>query len=351
MDANPGGPDTPGDPQPDTTPPAVVSADATSNRTVVIVFSEAVLGADDPVNYQIVPDLAVEGVSVAADGKTVTLSTAPRVENQAYGVLIQNVTDASGNAYQPGANPNDTSFVGAGQESGVLRVVVSGLPAGVDADVRVSGPGGFSRSLTATTDLSVPSGTYRFSVSSVTPDSATFAGASGNPGEIAFDASAGETVTLAYACTAVDPPDPNLHAALQDATGKSEYACADLAALTGLTATNKGVAGLEGLQYAVGLTSLLLNNNQLASLPPAAPSTPAPKAGPSPATASTSSGSLPAAARAATSRPTTAPKARSGTGRRPPSTTATPASTLARTSRSSENSPSPTAPSPPPPPT
>ncbi|HJS46505.1 MAG TPA: zinc-dependent metalloprotease family protein, partial [Gemmatimonadales bacterium] len=51
--------------------------------------------------------------------------------------------------------------VNYGPQPGSLRVVVNGLPVAIPADITVSGPGGFTRAVTATTTLEgLPSGTY-----------------------------------------------------------------------------------------------------------------------------------------------------------------------------------------------
>ena len=81
-----------------------------------------------------------------------------------------------------------------------------------------------------------------------------------------FTAQQDESVILTYGCSLVTPPDANLDTLLRAFTGKDTYACADLAALTELTASSKSIQNIEGLQYATGLTELFLDNNQLTSL-------------------------------------------------------------------------------------
>ena len=256
-------------PNPDTTPPTVIKTVSTSAVTVDISFSETIKNANIATNYTIFPELAVSAATVAVDGKTVTLTTAPQTKDESYAVLVSStVTDLAGNPYTPTNDPPfATTFIGTGQVTGELNLVINGLPEGVLADVLVTGPASFSQTVTATTTLSgLSSGTYQFQVKAVKPKSATFSD-NGSPSTFSFNATTGGTVNLTYSCTLVTPPDANLDAVLKTATGKETYNCADLAALTTLDASNKAIQNIEGLQYAVGLTNLNLGDNALSSLP------------------------------------------------------------------------------------
>jgi hypothetical protein len=57
---------------------------------------------------------------------------------------------------------------------GQLTVTIGGLPGGVGASVLVTGPNGFSRSLTSSTTLSVPPGTYTIAASNVGSGGVTY---------------------------------------------------------------------------------------------------------------------------------------------------------------------------------
>lgn len=85
-----------------------------------------------------------------------------------------------------GENPSGPTF-------GSLVVTISGLPGGASAGVTVTGPGGFSRVVTATTTLtSLAAGKYTIAAADVTQDGAIY---SGSPGTQTVDVNAGTTVT------------------------------------------------------------------------------------------------------------------------------------------------------------
>ncbi len=99
-------------------------------------------------------------------------------------------------------SPGDTLGFGVHYTitSGSLAVVVSGLPNGSNAAVTVTGPGGYSRTLTATTTLVLLTpGTYTVAASPVTTGSGTYAPAtaSQNVAVSASSVAAGATVTYA----------------------------------------------------------------------------------------------------------------------------------------------------------
>jgi len=80
--------------------------------------------------------------------------------------------------------------------TGTLVVTVSGLPTGVDANVRVSGPNGFSQSLTGTASLEVPPGTYLVEAQDVsTPGGVYRARVTGSPVQVQAGATSGVGVS------------------------------------------------------------------------------------------------------------------------------------------------------------
>lgn len=80
--------------------------------------------------------------------------------------------------------------------TGTLVVTVSGLPTGVDANVRVSGPNGFSRSLTGAASLEVPPGTYLVEAQDVsTPGGVYRARVTGSPVQVQAGATSGVGVS------------------------------------------------------------------------------------------------------------------------------------------------------------
>ena len=75
-----------------------------------------------------------------------------------------------------GDSPSDPGPQAA--QYGSLVVTVSGLPIGATANVTVTGPGGFSRTVTATTTLTqLSAGAYTVAASDVTLDGPTYSGA------------------------------------------------------------------------------------------------------------------------------------------------------------------------------
>ena len=100
----------------DTVAPTIISTTSTGNTSVVVVFSEAVKGADNPANYSVISDLSVSAASLAADQKTVTLTTSAQTAAISYALLVsQGVTDLAGNPYQAGNDEQfATTFFGTG---------------------------------------------------------------------------------------------------------------------------------------------------------------------------------------------------------------------------------------------
>ncbi|MFC2000032.1 fibronectin type III domain-containing protein, partial [Chloroflexota bacterium] len=86
------------------------------------------------------------------------------------------------------------------------------------------------------------------------------------------DAAGNEEASADYtfATTGVNFPDPNLEAAIREATGKTtgDITKADLEGLTELDATDDGITNLTGLQYCTNLTVLILAFNQITNFSP-----------------------------------------------------------------------------------
>jgi Bacterial Ig-like domain len=98
----------------DITPPTVVSTLAKSNTSVEVVFDEQVVGGNVASNFSVPQQgLGVTAASVAADGKTVTLTTSSQT-NTSYALLVSSsLTDVAGNAYDLAKQPaNKTTFQG-----------------------------------------------------------------------------------------------------------------------------------------------------------------------------------------------------------------------------------------------
>jgi hypothetical protein len=77
-----------------------------------LVFSEAIVGGDDPANFKLklgdlTTSLAVTAASVSSDKTTVTLTTAAQTPDEQYLLFITeaNVKDLAGNTFdQTGSN-------------------------------------------------------------------------------------------------------------------------------------------------------------------------------------------------------------------------------------------------------
>lgn len=85
---------------------------------------------------------------------------------------------------------------------GSLVVTISGLPTGANASVTVTGPNGFSQTLTATQTLSVDAGSYTVAAAQVTAGPNRYDGTvSGSPATVASAATATALVTYAVVGT------------------------------------------------------------------------------------------------------------------------------------------------------
>ena len=124
---------------------------------------------------------------------------------------------AEGATYEP--DPTSKSFlVVSGQtttvaitysltsvDPGQLAIAISGLPSSVNANVRVTGPDGFSRTLTSSTTLTVPPGTYTITGNDVTSGGTTYAPTpTSQQRTVSSNASSNATVTYAATLVPVD---------------------------------------------------------------------------------------------------------------------------------------------------
>jgi len=62
--------------------------------------------------------------------------------------------------------------------------------------------------------------------------------------------------------------DANLKAAVEDALGVTDPTAVDMLALESLDASKRGIADLTGLEYAINLVTLMLNNNSIVDISP-----------------------------------------------------------------------------------
>lgn len=82
-------------------------------------------------------------------------------------------------------------------------------------------------------------------------------------------------VVILFSCSSfaeepIDIPDTNLKAAIEDALGVSDPNATDMLGLKDLTASEKGVSDLTGLEYATNLEWIYLNDNQISNISPLA---------------------------------------------------------------------------------
>ena len=146
-----------------------------------------------------------------------------------------------------------------------LSVTIEGLREGVDANIKLTKPDGFSTIITQNASYNVEPGTYLLEALPTTPDSATFEATPKNL-NIELTENTTTVAVFSYECTQVSPVDINLDEALQEATDKTIYNCADLAKLEELYLPSKGLQDLEGLQYASNLEYLYLRDNEIADI-------------------------------------------------------------------------------------
>lgn len=89
--------------------------------------------------------------------------------------------------------------------TGTLGLTVAGLPSGTAGAVQVTGPGSFSRAVTATGDLAgLTPGTYTVVAANVTAGTSAYAGTPASQ-QVTVAASARATATVTYAATQVAP--------------------------------------------------------------------------------------------------------------------------------------------------
>jgi hypothetical protein len=171
----------------------------------LVVTTESSGEPADPSGYTI----SVDGGAAVAIGGNATRT----FDQLAPGVHTVTLGGLAGNCLVQGQNPRSatvaaseattvTFAVTCSATTGSLAVTVSGLPATAEAEVTVTGPGGFSRDVTATTTIAdLPPGEYTVSAASVTAGGSTY---TASPATTAVEVEAGATaaVTVTYSATA-----------------------------------------------------------------------------------------------------------------------------------------------------
>lgn len=155
-------------------------------------------------------DAIVEVTGPSGFDELVTASTTfVGIEPGEYSITAQTVVDG-GDTYEPTVSDPTVDVPEGGTASvtvtyvrqadpGALEVTIDGLDAGVDGDVTVTGPGGFTAQLTATGTLDdlVP-GTYSITAASVQDDGQTYT-ATVDPDEVEVPEGATASTTVTYA--------------------------------------------------------------------------------------------------------------------------------------------------------
>lgn len=97
----------------DTTLPTITSVKPLGQTSLRITFSEPVAdpSATTTANYQLSPATAVTAAALAADGFSVTLTTASQTLNTKYTLTVNNVKDTAGNSIAPGTTALFTSVM------------------------------------------------------------------------------------------------------------------------------------------------------------------------------------------------------------------------------------------------
>jgi hypothetical protein len=159
----------------------------------------------DPSGYTV----SVDGARAVAIGSNATRTfdeLAPGVHTVALGGLASNCSVQGQNPRSATVAASETTTipftVTCSATTGGLTVTISGLPATAEAAVTVTGPGGFSREVTATATLAdLTPGAYTVTAASVTAGGSTY---TATPTTTAVEVEAGATgsVTVSYRATA-----------------------------------------------------------------------------------------------------------------------------------------------------
>lgn len=126
-------------------------------------------------------DIAITGPNgyfASASGSALLSGLAPGTYTVAASPVSNGITWSPSPSTLPVAVVASTVAVPAtitySQQTGTLTVTGSGLPGGVDADITVTGPNGYSNHLTTAQVLSVPTGTYTVTAAVVVNGSTTY---------------------------------------------------------------------------------------------------------------------------------------------------------------------------------
>ncbi len=114
----------------DTTPPELVGASLSGNKTLLLTFSEELdkISAEVISNYSIDKGISIDSATLLSGGTVVSLSTSNHSPNTIYTVIVSNVTDIAGNIISSQANSaqyQKESGGGVGGVGGKRKIHVS----------------------------------------------------------------------------------------------------------------------------------------------------------------------------------------------------------------------------------
>ena len=235
-----------------------LTAGGTSSRTVSYTGNTTALSVD----IEGLPAGTNAAVSVTGPGGfSAPLTASGTLVDLAAGTYTIAGTTVSAGGYSYGATPASQQVaLTAGQSksatvtyaatTGRLALSVSGLPAGVNAAITVTGPGGFSQAVTAGTTLSnLAPGTYTVAAATVTNGGTLYSpSAASQTVAVSAGATASRTVTYSGTGTSLGVTVSGLPAGTNanvTVTGPGSYsrAVTSTTTLTGLAAGTYTVAG------------------------------------------------------------------------------------------------------------
>jgi hypothetical protein len=161
-----------------------------------------------------------------------------------------------------GDGPSDP---GQQRQYGSLLVTINGLPAGAQAGITVTGPGGFSRTVTATTTLTqLGAGQYTVTASDVTHDGSTYAGA---PSSQSYAVGAGASVTTPAVSYVLATGTLSVTTAGLPQSTNAAIVIAGPAGYSRTISSATNIVGLKPGQYSVEAREVQLPNGRYAGTP------------------------------------------------------------------------------------
>ena len=183
----------------------VFAVTCSAGTGALVVTTESTGAPADPNGYAVSVDGGA-GVVIGGNATHTFQDLAPGVHTVSLAGLASNCSVQGQNPRSATVSASETTSltfsVTCAATTGGLTVTVSGLPAGAEAAVTVTGPGGFHRDVAATTTLAdLAPGDYTVTAASVTASGSTYT-PSPSTTTMEVEAGASATVTVTYAATA-----------------------------------------------------------------------------------------------------------------------------------------------------